>query len=80
MKEEAKNKAKELVWKYLPILEGWTDKSKTELAKQCAIIAVEEIINNSPSLPILGDGGYLYEDIDLSIKFWQQVKEEINLI
>jgi len=60
-----KEKAKELVWKYLPILEGWTDSYKTEKAKQCAIIAVDEVIN-----------GNFAEGYDHN--FWTQVKTEIN--
>ena len=50
------------------------------IAKQCAIIAVDEIIKSSPSLPILGDGGTFGEDIELSKKYWQEVKQEIEKI
>ena len=45
--------------------------------KQCALIAVDEVLNSSPSLPILGDRGTFGEDIELSKEYWQQVKEEI---
>jgi len=45
--------------------------------KQCALIAVDEIISSSPSLPILGDSGIYGEDIELSTKYWQEVKQEI---
>jgi hypothetical protein len=51
-----------------------------EQSKLCAIVAVNEILNSSPSLPILGDGGYLYEDIELSKNYWQEVKSEIEKI
>jgi hypothetical protein len=47
-------------------------------AKQCALIAVDEIINSSPSLPILGDGGTFGEDIELSLVYWEEVKQEIE--
>jgi hypothetical protein len=47
-------------------------------AKKLALICVDEILNSSPSLPILGDGGYLYEDIELSKNYWQEVKSELE--
>ncbi len=59
-----KEKAKELLWQYLPILEGWTDNGKTELAKQCALIAVDEII----------------KEVVLSSMYWQEVKQEIEAL
>ena len=71
---EAKEKAKELFDKYDNIL--YKEYNNLE-AKQCALIAVDEIINSSPSLPILGDGGTYGEDIELSTKYYQEVKEEI---
>ena len=43
-----------------------------------ALIAVDEILNSSPSLPMLGDGGYLYEDIELSKNYWEDVKSELE--
>jgi hypothetical protein len=49
-------------------------------AKQCALIAVDDIIESSPSLPILGDGGTFGEYIELSKAYWQEVKNEINLL
>jgi hypothetical protein len=63
----AKDKAKELVWKYLPILEGWKNEDSNK-AKQCALIAVEEILQ----LHI-----WKYNSVEL-YKFWQEVKQEIN--
>jgi hypothetical protein len=63
-------KARELVDK----MYGVTDYQ----AKQSALIAVDEIISSSPSLPILGDGGTYGEDIELSNKYWQEVKQEIE--
>lgn len=47
-------------------------------AKRCALIAVDEIINSSPSLPILSDDGTYGSDIEESTKYWQQVKQEIE--
>jgi hypothetical protein len=47
-------------------------------AKQCALIAVDEIIESKPSFPIEGKGGYLYEDIELSTEWWKKVRKEIE--
>lgn len=49
-----------------------------EQAIENSLIVVEEIIKSSPSLPILGEGGYLYEDIELSTKFWQEVENKLK--
>ena len=51
---------------------------KDSVAKQCALISVDEIINSSPSLPILGDSGSYGEDIELSKLYWIEVKQEIE--
>jgi hypothetical protein len=48
-----------------------------QAVKECALIAVNEIIKSRPSLPILGDG-YIREDIELSAKYWEEVKTEIE--
>jgi hypothetical protein len=44
---------------------------------QCALITVNEIIKSRPSLPILGDG-YILKDIELSTKYWKEVKQELE--
>lgn len=67
-----KEKAEELHVEY------WYLTNDARLAKQCALIAVDEIINSSPSLPILGDGGTFGEDIELSKSYWKEVKIEIE--
>ena len=77
----AKEKAKQLYNKFYEASDGIgisKYQSKVELAKQCAIIAVDEIIASSPSLPILGDGGYLSEDIELSKAYWGEVLTHLN--
>ena len=73
-----KEKAIELVKKMFHNLNVKIDQNRINEAKQCAIIAVDEIINSSPSLPILGDGGTFGEDIELSLVYWQEVKQEIE--
>lgn len=72
---EPKEKAKELIDKYQFVyIQNYTSIFEV---KQCALIAIDEIISSSPSLPILGDGGIYGEDIELSTKYWQEVKQEI---
>ena len=65
---QAKEKAKELVEKYLKkIIELAYAETKTkELAKQCALICVDEVL----SVGFL-DTNYLYQ-------YWEEVKQEIN--
>lgn len=38
-------------------------------AIECAIIAVKEILESNPSLPVLGNRGTFGEDIELSRKY-----------
>ena len=59
-KMKEKEKAEELIEKF---------------GKELAPKVVDEIINSSPSLPILGDGGTFSEDIELSTIYWQAVKQ-----
>lgn len=70
--EEAKNKAEEIVNKYSLIVPS---RMKAIL---CAIEEVKAIIAISPSLPIQGEKGYLYEDIELSTKYYQQILSELE--
>jgi len=80
--QDPKQKAQELVEKYIPLTKVWDDTLgwcvNYRDAKKCALICVEEIIASSPSLPILGDGGTFGEDIELSKTYWQSVKQEIT--
>jgi len=74
-----KEKAKELVNKYYKLFS--VDLENTICiyeSKHCSLLLVDEIISSSPSLPILGDGGTYGEDIELSNKYWQEVKQEIE--
>ena len=72
---EAKEKSKELIDKYKPLCGGyWGGKINKEFAKQCALIAVDEIIS-----------GYEFDSLEIehkrimdSINFWDEVKQEIN--
>jgi hypothetical protein len=65
-----KEKAEELVLKYLGLQEpnyNWFNKT---LAKQCALIAVDEIL----SMGIMADS----KDWNMAKEYWQEVKQEIN--
>jgi hypothetical protein len=56
------------------------EKSKdliNKFGKKLALKVVDEIIESSPSLPILGDAGLYGEDIQLSTKYFKEVKEEL---
>ncbi|MDP2683448.1 MAG: hypothetical protein Q8P20_00160 [bacterium] len=70
-----KEKAKELIWEYLPILEGWTDESKTKLAKKCALICADEVIKSNPDSGYYIDTEYI---LDSQIEYWQEVKIELQ--
>jgi len=61
----AKEKAKELVEKYLPHSTG---NSNNNAAKQCALIAVDEILSANQ---------IWYAD-SVPSRYWQKVKNELN--
>ena len=82
-----KEKAVELYNKYEQLGKDFTKGvSMAEFAKQCALIAVDEIIKSEPRCPsdvdwddVGGTHQYYYEaqreDAD---KYWQEVKQEIE--
>ena len=52
-----------------------------QLSKQCALIAVDEIINTSPTNPLKSGYIELYSDmVDEAIIYWQEVKKEIEAL
>lgn len=57
-----KEKAIELVNKYLQVYDG-----RVSLAKQCALIAVDEILDNN-----------LWFKDEVNNNYWEQVKQEIE--
>ncbi len=68
-----KEKAKELVDKYDKTLTYLESKNKT---KQCALIAVDEIIKSTPSMNIYPPN---FQSKHPRVKeYWQQVKTEIE--
>ena len=68
-----KEKAKYLVQKYLcKIIEfAYAETHYKELAKQCALIAVNEILDSCPMYYT----GFEYES---NLEYWQKVKTEIK--
>jgi hypothetical protein len=48
-------------------------------AQQCALIAVDEIINSNPYKLSL-EGKFLTEHITYDINFWEEVKKEIEAL
>jgi hypothetical protein len=69
-----KEKAKQLFNKYFELVEANSVRQQEENAKQCALIAVDEIIKANPhSTPtIYGVPPYS------TIKYWEEVKQEID--
>ena len=77
-----KEKAEELVDRYMNIRNvKLSDYSIIYLptAKQCALIAVDEIIKASPTNPLKSGYIELYSDmVDESTEYWEEVKQEIE--
>lgn len=71
-----KEKAGKLVKNYINIVPqdfGGMDK---DLAKQCALIAVNEVLNILPQNEYLEDRGEYYENRERL--YWKEVKQEIE--
>lgn len=68
-----KEKAKELFWQYLPILGSWKEEN-LDKAKQCALIAVDEILDNFGSRV----GDKIHYCTYLTIHYYEEVKQEIE--
>ena len=84
-----KEKAKELVEKFYNAQVAVLNKNGTtefetvewEIAKQSAIITVDEIINSRPLEPIIRRNPYfeqISDRVEEAIEHWQQVKTEIE--
>ena len=72
-----KEKANELVDKFNK--PNTTNYPYVHNAQQCALIAVDEIINSNPYKLSL-EGEFLTEHITYDINFWEEVKKEIEKI
>ena len=73
-----KEKAIELIDRYLLVdrEKEWQDKLNLFEAKQCAFIAVDEIISAKPCVDFWDFSREV--TIGLNIEYWQQVKQEIE--
>jgi hypothetical protein len=72
-----KEKAKELFDKYYIVCQEYTEEIQCSIqAKECALIAVDEIIQQWEVIDtyIADFGGKLNQ----SLKYWQEVKQEIE--
>lgn len=64
-----KEKAEELIGKYVSLTDGWVYGIKNwEHKKQCALIAVDEILKVAS----------FYNDSQAEVTYWQEVKQEIE--
>ncbi len=68
-----KEKAKELVDKFYPRATSYSldGKNQNENAKQCALIAVDEILSSNPH------SNPLNTNVESTMEYWQEVKQEI---
>ena len=67
-----KEKAEELVHKYVDLTDGWVYGIKNwNYKKQCALIAVDEILD-------VDCFDMSEEHFDNHIEYWQEVKQEIE--
>ncbi len=78
MKQTPKEKAEELVLNYMPYVDwnGFNEKRALINAKQCALLAVNEIIDSHNNIQ-----NFLFNEIGYLItrpEYWQEVKEEIE--
>jgi hypothetical protein len=72
-----KEKAEELIDKYVSLTDGWVYGIKNwEHKKQCALIAVDEVLNVLPQQEYLEDRGEYSENRERI--YWKEVKQEIE--
>lgn len=69
---EAKEKAEQLLLKFLKIDNNTKEWFNKYMAKQCALISVQEIINANPH------SNPLNTDVYSTMDYWLEVKNEIE--
>jgi len=74
-----KEKAEELFSKYATYVVMWAGDSNTtnQNCKQCALIAVEQILNSDPN-NLHSDYDYNECKLGVDVKYWEQVEQEIE--
>ncbi len=77
---EAKEKSKELVEKFLLTENQYKEYADMQQAKQCALIAVDEIIKNCQETTKLYEFyDIIHSNISMQpLDYWNEVKQEIN--
>ena len=70
----AKKKAVNLIERFKVLKTTRGQKQYNTLAKQCALICVDEIIKNKPWVNMDSS----FKDIDPDLKYWRGVKSEIE--
>ena len=70
-----REKAKQIIDKYIPLVESFTEIGRLENAKKCALITVDEMIDYLNHI-ILQEYGH--KKIDIGQSYWQEVKQEIQ--
>jgi Mn-dependent DtxR family transcriptional regulator len=70
-------KARELVEKFLTQTSGWTKHTAYQRAKQCALIACDEILN-ALDIDAVEDEPYSAKIIIEKYAYWQSIKQSIN--
>ncbi len=82
MRLTPKEKADELVLRYLRIDNNTKEWFNLYIAKQCALIAVEEMIKEPRMFDCeqvkYSDGSYARSYYEIPNKFWSKVKDEIE--
>lgn len=74
---KAKEKAIELIEKYYDLINGVDEYTAKTQCKQCAIIAVDEIITEYENNICNSGYDYDHEMWDAQKREWQEVKQEI---
>lgn len=77
IKMTPQEKAQELVDKFLhPVRWKMGQEDIKERAKQCALIAVDEILKSNPIIPL----SFMLESeaLDAAREYWQEVKQELE--
>jgi hypothetical protein len=74
MRLTPKEKAEELVLRYLRIDDNTKEWFNSYIAKQCALITVDEILNQLSPLDLSPLGTYT----NPKIEYWLEVKQEIE--
>lgn len=71
-------KAEELIEKFCKVIYGDQRYVNITMPKQCALICVDEILNDKEDALDVFEDEKSIELITISMKFWQSVKEKIK--